>query len=131
MVLNLVMGDMIFEEYSYEEEDYIANLENPSFIINLLYKIYFYSNYRSILRSRGFRIIKRNRVRSCHIVGENIIRLASYDARNGRNGTNVRNAIITRNELVLRNASNVIKNYIKKKIIYIYKIYIAISQYIK
>ena len=29
MVLNLVMGDMIFEEYSYEEEDYIANLENP------------------------------------------------------------------------------------------------------
>jgi hypothetical protein len=69
MVLNLVMGDMIFEEYSYEEEDYIANLENPSFIINLLYKIYFYSNYRSILRSRGFRIIKRNRVGSCHIVG--------------------------------------------------------------
>lgn len=29
MVLNLVMGDMIFEEYSYEEEDYISNLENP------------------------------------------------------------------------------------------------------
>jgi hypothetical protein len=36
MVLNLVMGDMIFEEYSYEEEDYIANLENPSFIINFI-----------------------------------------------------------------------------------------------
>ncbi|CAD8059657.1 unnamed protein product [Paramecium sonneborni] len=29
MVLNLVMGDMIFEEHSYEEEDYISNLENP------------------------------------------------------------------------------------------------------
>lgn len=29
MVLNLVMGDIIFEEYSFEEEDYIANLENP------------------------------------------------------------------------------------------------------
>jgi hypothetical protein len=29
MVLNLVMGDMIFEEYSYEEEDYLSNLENP------------------------------------------------------------------------------------------------------
>lgn len=23
------MGDMIFEEHSYEEEDYISNLENP------------------------------------------------------------------------------------------------------
>lgn len=31
MVLNLVMGDMIFEEYSYEEEDYIQNLENNQF----------------------------------------------------------------------------------------------------
>ncbi|KAM3141808.1 hypothetical protein pb186bvf_006130 [Paramecium bursaria] len=30
MVLNLVMGDLIYEEYSYEEEDYISNLENQN-----------------------------------------------------------------------------------------------------
>lgn len=45
------MGDMIFEEHSYEEEDYISNLENPC--------IYIYNNYyRIILRSRYDGIIK-------------------------------------------------------------------------
>ena len=42
------MGDMIYEEYSYEEEDYIANLENPSIYIN-------YILYRFILRLRDLR----------------------------------------------------------------------------
>lgn len=40
MVLNLVMGDMIFEEYSYEEEDYISNLENPCNLYNLLLELF-------------------------------------------------------------------------------------------
>lgn len=52
MVLNLVMGDMIFEEHSYEEEDYISNLENPCKKLKL--------NIRIILRSRYDGIIEVN-----------------------------------------------------------------------
>lgn len=51
MVLNLVMGDMIFEEYSYEEEDYISNLENPCIYDNIIMP-------RIILRRRHDGIIE-------------------------------------------------------------------------
>jgi hypothetical protein len=42
------MGDMIFEEHSYEEEDYISNLENPC-IFYLIFRIILGSRYDGII----------------------------------------------------------------------------------
>ena len=72
MVLNLVMGDMIFEEYSYEEEDYIANLENPG-----IYYL-FNNNNRSIRRSRNNGTLKGNREWSSKSTREDILRLTTH-----------------------------------------------------